>query len=386
MNFPRPLPIRSVILSLFIMSLLSARAAEPSNLIFIGTYTKTTSRGIYAVHLDAKTGALDTPVLAAETANPGFLALGPQGNRLYAIEDITAPDKTGGGVRAYALDAAASKLTFLNDQPSGGGSLTHLVVDATARMLVAVSYGDGYVVSFPVESDGSLGSHRSFIRHQGPLGPNASRQDKPHAHSVTLSPDNRFAFVCDLGLDRVMSYRLNPTAATLAPNDPPFIAIKPGAGPRHSKFSADGRFYYVLDEIDGSITACAYDAAHGAGTTIQHISTLPVGFVVKDEDRAAEIRIHPNGAFVYASNRGDDSIAVFARDPIKGTLSLIEIVPSGGKAPRNFALSPDGTWLVCAHQDSDTLAAFHVDPVNGRLTRIPGTVSVPQPICVLFAN
>jgi 6-phosphogluconolactonase len=372
---------------LALMTLPSARSADDSShLFFIGTYTRSNSKGIYALRLDAKTGALTAPEVAAETVNPSFLALHPNGRVLYSLRELgTVNGKPGGAVAAYALDPSG-KLSLLNEQASGGISLTHLAADASGRMLIAVSFGAGQVVAFPLEADGRLGARTAFIQHQGTLGPNKSRQDQPHAHSVTLAPDNRFAFVADLGLDRVFSYRLDPAKAQLAPNDPPAIVITPGAGPRHSKFSVDGRFFYVVDEIDGSVTACAYDPARGVGTPFQHISTLPAGFVVQDPDRAAEIRVHPNGRFLYASNRGHDSIAVFAIDPANGRLSLVEIVPAGGKAPRNFGLSPDGAWLVCAHQDSNTLAVFRVDATNGRLARTGGTVSVPSPVCVLFVN
>lgn len=369
----------------FLMSLSTARPAD--HLIFIGTYTKTGSHGIYSLHLDDATGALSTPQLAAELTNPTFVALHPNGRVLYSIGEAgTVDGKPAGVVSAYAIEPGTGRLTLLNQQPSGSISLTHLAADATGRMLVAVSYGGGYVVSFPLAADGRLGAAASLLHHQGPLGPNASRQEKSHAHSVTISPDNRFGFVADLGLDRVFSYRLDLAAGTLAPNDPPFTVITPGAGPRHSKFSADGKFFYVLGEIDGSVTACAYDAARGVATPIQHISTLPAGFKVEDPDRAAEIRIHPNGQFLYASNRGHDSIAVFARDAASGRLTLVDITPCGGKEPRNFALTPDGAWLVCAHQNSDTIAVFRVDPATGRLTRTGGTVSVPTPICVLFQD
>jgi 6-phosphogluconolactonase len=287
-------------------------------------------------------------------------------------------------VAAFGYDASSGRLTPLNTRGTGGGGTTHLVADATGRMLVTVSYNAGYVASFPLGADGRLGPVASFIPQTGPPGPNPLRQEKPHPHSATLSPDNRFVFVADLGLDRVFAYRLDPAAGTLAPHDPAFIAVEPGSGPRHTKFSQDGRFFYILGEIDGSITVCAYDDARGAGTPVQHISTLPAGFKVTDPDRAAEIRIHPNGRFVYASNRGHDSIAVFSRNFADGTLALVEFVPCGGKHPRNFALSPDGAWLVCANMDSDNLVSFKVDPASGRLTPTSHTTAVPKPVCVLF--
>lgn len=361
-------------------------ASATSHLVYFGTYTRSTSRGIYAARLD-DSGALTTPSLVAEIANPTFLALYPNGRVLYAIgEDGTVDGKPGGAVIAYALDPASGALRELNRQPSTGISLTHLAVDSTGRALVAVSYNGGYTVSFSLRADGKIDARKTILRHEGPLGPNKSRQEAPHPHSTTISPDNRFAFVADLGLDRVFSYKLNLADASLAPNDPPAIVIKPGSGPRHTKFSNDGRFFYVLNEIDGSVTACAYDAARGVGTPMQQLSTLPEGFQVKDPDRAAEIRVHPNGKFLYCSNRGHDSIAVFAIDPRSGKLSLVEITPCGGKAPRNFALSPDGAWLLCAHQDSNSLAVFRVDGGTGQLTRVGGTVALPMPVCVLFRD
>ncbi|HWA09782.1 MAG TPA: lactonase family protein [Opitutaceae bacterium] len=365
---------------------MSLPAAASSLPVFLGTYTKSGGRGIYRVTFDGRTGALGQPEAAADSANPTFLALHPHGEVLYSIRELgTVDGKPGGAVSAYRIDRATGRLTLLNEQVSGGIGLTHLAADATGRTLIAVSYSGGYVVAFPLAPDGRIGERSTFIAHRGPLGPNASRQRQSHAHSVTLSPDNRFAFVADLGMDRVFSYRLDAARSTLTPNDPPFIAITPGAGPRHSKFSPDGRHFYVLNEIDGSVTACTYDAADGSGIPIQHISTLPAGFVVEDADRAAEIRIHPSGKFLYASNRGHDSIAVFAVDLASGRLTLVEIAPAGGKAPRNFNLAPDGAWLLCAHQDSNTLVAFRVDAATGRLSRVGAAVEVPMPVCVLFA-
>lgn len=356
-------------------------------LIFLGTYTPTggESRGIYTVRLDPATGILTEPVLVAETPNPTFLAWHPDGRTLYASgEGPDADGKVTGGVAAFAYDAKTGRLTPLNARGTGG-STTHLAADATGRMLITVSYGSGFCASFPLAADGQIGPRASLLAHAGPLGPNKGRQEKPHPHSVTISPDNRFAFVADLGLDRVLAYRLDPATGTLAPHDPAFISTPPGTGPRHTKFSRDGRHFYILNEIDGSISACTYDAARGAGTPIQHISTLPGDFKVTDPDRAAEIRLSPDDRFVYCSNRGHDSLAVFARDAAKGTLTLVEIVPTGGKHPRNFNLSPDGRWLVCGNKDSDNVTVFRVDTATGRLARTSQTLKVPQAVCVLFA-
>ncbi len=354
-------------------------------LIFLGTYTPAggASRGIYAIRLDPATGGLSEPVLAAETPNPTFLAWHPNHRVLYASGE--GPDTEGqitGGAVAFSYDAASGKLTLLNARGTGGGA-THLATDGTGRMLITVNYSGGFTASFPLTTDGRIGPRATLLAHAGPLGPNKSRQEKPHPHSVTISPDNRFAMVADLGLDRVCTYRLDPATGTLTPHDPAFIATPPGTGPRHTKYSRDGRFFYILNEIDDSISVCAYDTARGAGTPIQHISTLPAGFKVTDPDRAAEIRVHPNGKFVYTSNRGHESIAVFAIQA-DGTLQLLELVPCGGKHPRNFELSPDGRWLVCANKDSDNVTVFGVDPATGRLTPTGRPVTVPQAVCVLF--
>lgn len=370
--------------SILLFSMISASASPV--LVFIGTYTDdSSSQGIYSLRFDPADGTLSQPVLAAAAQNPTFLALHPDKRHLYAGGELNPPaaPKTG-GVGAYAIDAKNGTLIPLNQQPTGDGATTHLVADATGRMVIAVSYSGGYVCALPLKSDGSLGKRSFYTALTGPLGPNKDRQEQPHAHSVTLSPDNRFAFVCDLGLDRVFGFRLDPTHATLTPNDPSFASVPPGAGPRHSKFSADARFFYVVDEMGGSVCVFAYDAAHGALSLKQTIPTLPPDF--HELNTSAEIRIHPNGRFVYASNRGHDSIAVFACDAQTGLLSLVEIVPCGGKHPRNFALSPDGNWLLCANRDTNDVVVFRVDPATGRLTLTKNRATVGKPVCVLFCE
>jgi 6-phosphogluconolactonase len=355
--------------------------------LFIGTSSSqgTPNRGIYAARLDSVTGALTTPTLAAETPNPGFLALHPGGRVICSSGECGRIDEktAAGAANAYAYNPASGALTALNQQPTGGLSVTHLAVDATARMLFTASYHGGQLAAFPVDADGRLGSRTASIQATGPLGPNKARQDKPHPHCVTVSPDNRFLIVCDLGLDRVNSYRIDATSASLAPGDPPFASAAPGAGPRHCKFSRDGRYLYVINELGCSITLYAHDQVTGALTTRQTLSTLPAGFI--GENICAEIQIHPTGRFVYGSNRGHDSLAVFARDADTGELAVIEIVPCGGRHPRHFALSPDGAWIVCANRDTNNLTVFRVDPVTGRLAATPHSATVPMPTCVLFA-
>ncbi len=232
-----------------------------------------------------------------------------------------------------------------------------------------------------IHADGTLGAPNSIV-HVG-TGPDPKRQEKPHTHSVTLSPDNRFVIAVDLGLDKIFSYALDPAAAKLTLATPPVAATVPGAGPRHFKFSTDGRHGYAINEMGGSITAYDYDAATGALTPLQTISTLPPKFTGLKWN--AEIRVHPNGKFLYGSNRTHDSLAVFAIAPATGRLTLVEIVPSGSQNPRNFNLSPDGQWLVCGHQDTDVVTVFKVDLTTGHLTLTKHTAQVPSAVCILFA-
>lgn len=354
-----------------------------SQLVFIGTYTpkESASRGIYSVRFDTTTGALSEPVLAAETPNPTFLSLHPNGKILYALGDSTAlTGSPGGAALAFTIDPAGGRLTLLNAQPTGGASLAHIGIDGTGRTLVAISYGGGQITSFPVEAGGKIDPKASFLTSTGRLGPNKTRQEKPHTHSVTFSPDNRFAYVCDLGRDKVLRFKIDHVTSKLIPDGE--FAATPGAGPRHSKFTADGKDFYVINEMGNTITHYSCNPATGDLAAHQSVSTLPDDF--KGTNTTAEIRIHPNQRFVYGSNRGHDSIAVFARDPANGELTRVQIISSGGAHPRNFCLSPDGAWLICANRDTNNIAVFKVDANTGRLTPTGVTAKVPQAVCVLF--
>jgi 6-phosphogluconolactonase len=354
---------------------LSLFAMPSSHLIFFGTYTRNGSRGIYAARLDSATGVLSEPTLAVEANNAPWIVLSPDKKFLYTVSE------TESQAIGFAVDAANARLTPLPAAASPAARPpSHLAVDATGRTLLAANYAEGYVESMPIRADGTLGAPVK-IQHTG-TSVNPTRQTQSHAHSVTPSPDNRFVIVCDLGLDKIFTYALDPGAATLTPANPPFVVTAPGAGPRHFKFGADGRHAYAINEMGGTITAYDYDAVRGALTTRQTVPTLPADF--KGETTCAEVRVHPSGKFLYGSNRGHDSIAVFAIDATTGLLTPVEIVPSGGKIPRNFAFSPDGAWLVCAHQDSNNVTVFRVDPATGRLTRTASTATVPASVCVLF--
>jgi 6-phosphogluconolactonase len=372
--------MRLFLLSAFLLQGLTLAMAS-SHTLFLGTYTSRGSnarsggsRGIYSVRLDRDTGALSEPVLVAEAIDPGWLTFTPDKKFLYVIHGSQAQ------AIGFSVDGANAKLTPLPATASPAASPpSYLAVDATGRALLAANYRDGYIAAMPIHKDGTLGAP-NITRHEG-KGPHP-RQDQPHPHSFTLSPDNRHAIVCDLGVDKIFSYALDPANAKLTPAASPFVATEAGAGPRHFKFGADGKHAYAINELANTIAAYDYDSTRGAFVPRQTISTLPADF--KGASTTAEVRVHPNGKFVYGSNRGHDSIAVFAIDAATGKLTSIEIVLSGGKNPRNFALSPDGRWLVCGHQDTPLITVFRVDPATGRLVRTEHTANVPTCVCVLF--
>ncbi len=352
-----------------------------THLIYLGTYTRHGSEGIYAIRLNAETGALSQPVLAAASPDPAWITLSPDKRFLYAIHPSRA-QATGFAVNADDGSLNPLPVGAPNAAASPANPPSHLAVDATARTLLAANYRDGYVAAIPLRADGSLGTPVTYPHSGQSRDPH--RQEKPHAHSVTPSPDNRFVIVADLGVDRIYSYALDPIAATLRPAHPASVATEPGAGPRHFKFGREGRHAYAINELNNTITTYAYTPETGALNPQQSVSTVPLDYT--EITTTAEVRVHPNGKFVYGSNRGHDSIAVFKVDPLSAQLgsSPIEIVKSGGKTPRNFALSPDGQWLVCAHQDTALLTVFRVDADTGRLTPTPSTAAVPACVCVLF--
>jgi 6-phosphogluconolactonase len=366
-----------------------AEAATPaggSSFMYVATYTDGSSKGIYGYRLDAKTGKLTSMGLAAEMVNPGFLATDPQHRFLYAVTERGprhSPDghKKEGSVSSFAIDPKTGALTFLNRVVSPGGGPCHLVTDRTGKMLFVVNYGTGSIVSFALKPDGSIGDRTGFDQHEG-SGPNKVRQDGPHAHAAVLSPDNRFLFVPDLGTDQIKIYKVDAAKGTFAPNDPAYASVKPGLGPRHFVFGKSGRFAYVVCEMGSSVVVFSYDAARGALKEVQTISTLPADF--KGVDNSAEIGIAPSGRYLYASNRGHDSIAAFGIDPSKGTLTNLQIVASGGKIPRNFALDPTGRYLVVANQESNQLDVFDVNQRDGKLKASGETIAIEAPICVLF--
>lgn len=358
---------------------------QAHDLVYVGTYTHSTSKGIYGYRFDPKTAGF-TPIGVAEVANPSFLATDPHRRFLYAVSEMqngprSDPATRHGSVSSYSIDAKTGALTSLNRVPSHGSSTCHLVVDQTSKMLFVANYGSGSVVSYALNKDGSIGRLTHLDQHHG-SSVNPERQRGPHPHSVVISPDNRFLFTPDLGLDQVFSYRIDLEKLTFTPNDPPFVKVNPGLGPRHFAFGAGARFAYVVCEMGSSVVAFSYNREKGSLKVIQTISTLPSSFT--GVDNSGEIGIDKSGRFLYASNRGSNSITVFAIDPEKGTLTRIQVEPTQGKIPRNFAIDPSGKYLVAANQDSDQMVVFNIDRATGRLAPAGKVVGVPLPVCVLF--
>ena len=358
-------------------------AAKGEFIAYVGTFTTTQkSKGIYACRFQPATGTLTPADLVVETANPTFLAVDPSRRFLYSVNAIANYEgQTAGSISSFSIDAKTGGLKLLNRVSSRGAGPTHLVVDQTGRCLLAANFTGGSVAAFPVKGDGSLGEASSFYQHTG-SSLNPRRQAGPHAHSVNLAPDNRFVLVADLGLDQVLSYRLDPGKAVLTVNDPSFVKVSPGSGPRHMAFHPNGRFAYVINEMLSTVTAFAYDPARGSLKELQTISTLPKDF--SGRNTAAEVAVDRTGRFLYGSNRGHDSIALFTIDPRNGTLTLVEQVSAQGKAPRYFTFDPTGTYLLAANQDSDNIVLFRADQRTGRLTPAGRSIEVPSPVCVVF--
>jgi len=349
--------------------------------VYVGTYTRSESKGIYRLELDLASGRLEPKGLAAEIANPSFLALHPSRPLLYAVGEMGSFDgKKGGAVSALAIEPKTGKLTLLNQQSSQGAGPCHLVVDRTGRCALVANYSGGSIACLPIGQDGRLAEATSFVQHEG-SSVNPRRQKDPHAHSINVDPANRFAFVADLGLDKVLIYRLDADRARLAPNDPPFARVAPGSGPRHFAFHPNGRYAYVINEMACTVTAFAYDARRGALEPLETISTLPEG-VEGDHITTAEVQVHPSGKFLYGSNRGHHSIAIFAIDPSTGKLKPLGHESTQGKTPRNFAIDPTGSCLIAANQDSDNLVVYRIDARTGLLQPTGQSVAIPMPVCV----
>lgn len=355
------------------------RAAEPLVTVYVGTYTDGSSRGIYRFSLDPASGEATQPLLAAEAKNPSFLALHPSGRFLFAVNETGefAGRKTG-AVSAFAVGPATGELTLLNQQPSEGTAPCHLAVDRSGKNLLVANYGSGTVALFRVGPDGRL-APASVVRTHTGRGGNPARQGEPHAHGVYFDPAERFVLAPDLGADRVFVYRFDAERGALEPHGA--AALEPGSGPRHLAFHPSGRYVYVVNELSSTITVLSYDAAKGELAPIESVSALPAGF--SGTSYPGEIEVSPDGRFVYASNRGHDSLAVFRVDPASGRLELAGHVPVGGSWPRHFTTLAAGRALAAAHQRGGTIALFRIDPKTGLPERLGASVAVDRPAQLL---
>ncbi|MFZ0862257.1 MAG: lactonase family protein [Candidatus Sulfotelmatobacter sp.] len=386
-NSRYPLRALTLLVAILLSTLLAAAAPAEQHgkyLFYVGTYTAegSKSKGIYAFRFDADTDQITSLGLAAETTNPSFLVVHPNGRFLYAVNEIqNYKGPNSGGVSAFSIDRATGKLTFLNEVPSRGADPCYITVDKTGKYVLVANYTGGSLAVFPVLKDGKLGEASVFLQHIG-HGTNPERQEKAHAHSIDLSPDNRFAMADDLGLDELFVYKFDSANGSLTPNNPPFAKLDPGAGPRHFALSPTGKFAYVIAEMQSTVTAFSNDEKRGTLHRLQTISTLPKDFAGQNDD--AEIQMYPSGTFLYASNRGSDTITEFAIDPSKGTLTPVEYTPTQGKIPRSFEVDPTGKFLFAANQKSDNIVVFRIDAKTGHLTPTGQVFDVGSPVCVKF--
>ena len=369
--------MRALLYCLAVLSAAGLSRAEKLQ-VFIGTGSKE-AEGIYQCSFDTESGNLSTPGLAAEIERPGFLALSPDGKFLYSIGKEGKVDI----VAAYAVDGA--KLTPLNREPIGDGGAAHIAVHPDGKFLLTAQYGGGSVAVFPILADGRVGARSQLIEHEGGSGVVPNRQDNPHPHWVGFSPDGRFAFVPDLGLDDIVIYKVEDDHKLTEHGRASSV---PGGGPRHMRFSINGKFIHLLDELTLSVTTFAYDADSGTTKKVGTTPTLPEAVKARENfNSASELVVHPNGKYLYTGNRGNDSVTVFSANAETGETKVIEVEPIRGSWPRNINLTPDGKWLIAAGAHSNTLSVFSVDEESGELAFIPRSpVNVPGPICIVFGK
>lgn len=375
---------------LVVGSILTSRASATEELVWFGTYTRgTESQGIYVAKFDSETGKLSEPTLAGEVANPSFLARHPSRPLLYCVSEIAdLAGKPTGGITALAIDLPSGTLMKINEQPSLGAGPCQVSVDPSGRCVVAANYGGGSTVCLGIRADGGLepaveGVPGGFIQHEG-SSINTQRQEGPHAHCARTTPDGQFVLVPDLGIDLVLVHALNATNATLEPKTAGIVP--PGSGPRHITFNADGSRAYVINELALTVTGFNFDANEGTLEPFQTVSTIPDDVTDREGFSTAEVVMHPSGRFLYGSNRGHHSIAMFAVNESNGELTLLGVEPIRGQTPRNFNITPDGRWLLAAGQDSNTVTVFSIDPETGRLAFTGQSVDLPKPVCICFNN
>jgi 6-phosphogluconolactonase len=341
---------------------------------FVGTYTRLGSEGVYTLRLNGETGELTQVSVAGGLENPSFVALDPSGDHLYAVSESNGFNGSG-GITAFNVNKSTGELTQINQQSTGGPGPCHLMVDSTDSMVIVTNYSGGSVSSHPINADGSVGEHTTFIQHEG-SSINKNRQEKAHAHSVNIDKANRFAFVCDLGKDQVLTYAMDVENAKLSLSST--VDEVAGEGPRHFTFHPTNQQVYVLNELGCSITL--YNLGDdGKLSPLETVPTLPEGW--DGENTTADIHTSPDGEFIYASNRGHDSLVIYSIDKSTGKMTFVGHESTQGKTPRNFAITPDGKFLVAENQDSDTIVSFKREK-DGTLTPTGSVINVPAPVCL----
>lgn len=366
-------------LALLSLSLLTLSAASVDSLVLVGTYSRGKSEGIYAYRFSSTTGKLTSLGLAAKAENPSYLVIHPNRRWVFAVGELDQyQGERSGSITAYTLDAPSGKLTAINTVSSHGAAPCHLSIDKTGKYLLVANYNGGSVAIFPISPDGRLQDATKVIQHQG-KSINPQRQREPHAHSFNVAKGNKYAIAADLGTDEVITYRLTASDGTIAPQSR--VQLKPGSGPRHFAFHPSSKFAYSINELASTVSAFTWNRTNGELKEFQTISTLPEGYA--GANGTAEVVVHPNGRFLYGSNRGHHSIATFSIGP-DGRLTAQGQVPSGGDWPRNFNIDPSGKFLIAANERSDSLAVFRIDPATGQLTATGQKAEAGVPVCIKF--
>lgn len=349
---------------------------------YVGTYTSGKSEGIYFYSLNLASGELTHISTTKNVKDPSYLAIAPNRRRLYAVNEVEDfGHQKSGALSAFDIDQRTGSLRLLNQQPSLGGAPCYVTVDRTGRFVLVANYSGGNVAVRPIRRDGSLGEATDVKQDEG-SSVNVDRQQGPHAHCIVLDPTNRFAYTCDLGTDKIMSFRFDRQRGKLIPNKKPWVAVKPGAGPRHLTFHPNGKYAYLINEMHLTVSAFAFDRIRGNLMEVQTLPTLPREPTAADS--GADIHVSPDGRFLYCSNRGHDSIAAFKVDLRSGKLTFVAHESTGGKTPRNFAIDPTGAFLLAANQNSDNIVSFRLDPKTGRLSATGHVAEVPSPVCLKF--
>lgn len=409
-NFMRRIRYALCLVIAFGLAIAGAPAADAQSgdfFMYVGTYTgfkwvhhsrpyglgESHSKGIYVSRFHAATGEFGEPELAAEIINPSFLTVSPDHRFLYAVSEdplsVGPPLDHSSYVSAFAIDSATGKLRLLNTAPASGTSTCFISMDKTGKFVLMSNFGSGSVSVIRIKEDGSLGELTAFIQDVG-SSVDTRIQFEPHPHSIVVSPDNRYAIVSDLGIDKVLVFRFDAQTGKLSPPDPPFATVYPGGGPRHFTFDPSGKFGYQLSEMNGTVDVFNWDASKGILTTVQRVQTVPHDFF--GGNHSAEIEVHPNGKFLYESNRrtkseeerAPDTIGVYSIDPKTGMLTPIEQSLTGGVMPRFFTIDPTGAFLLAANQISNNVVAYKIDPSTGRLSKAGGEIKVDTPVCLKF--